>query len=661
MQESNTRRKTLRRLVLAALVVSALFASAGLAKPDSSRSARQEHTVTCKGPASLAEFFKLAGGRKIKARGVSCAVARKAAKRFPAACVKAYTSQARCTLRAGKRWRCRSRIAGPLEKGAPSRVTCTSKRDRISFVMAFDYPAEPDVPSSPTAIRSDGPFDEQQGCVDTSNPGQVLPAPNSTGAGNFQIHLLGVPAAVGQQLQATLVAKEVTDTLNAGLAARPRGYPRPVPIFLVPDEFDKDGHPGVTYPTCSNPGVDGIVVRTNRSPARVASTAAHEIFHAYSIFGLAGAPQTVPWWEEASATWFALRLGFPEEDGFNINLQYPDRPLDLNEPKTTYKYAMSKFVQFMENHGLIADPAWWIQRDVVDGYPDATKALADSLLKEVPTPNPLGELLAEFWGSRLKAESDRLLPTPPKNATAVQVKLGKTTVPVTAERLHTKLLDITLGAKVVRVEFEFHPGQGYFWGLVGEDESRRFQEGESVSFCVGAGDQDDLKWPGHFHVTFTNGNLSGNLKGEIKVRASGDPEQCTGAAPNRACRLLKKANVDDLLGAGIYPFSSESADNHVHHWLCFYEGASGEARLDLARYDETAKQVRARARAQIRALGLDPIDIGDVAGIGMISAGDETTGIIVIAVAKEIAFLQVAPWQRQKLVTLAKRIAGELA
>ncbi len=83
---------------------------------------------------------------------------------------------------------------------------------------------------------------------------------------------------------------------------------------------------------------------------------AHELFHAYSLFGLAGGVSDT-WWEEASATWAQGKTGFREERGFDIDLQYPNEALDSTDPLTC-QYAMSRFVQFLDSRHLIGDPSW---------------------------------------------------------------------------------------------------------------------------------------------------------------------------------------------------------------------------------------------------------------------------------------------------------------
>jgi hypothetical protein len=640
-------------LGVAVVAAAAMLASAGT--PGSA--AGKPRTVTCRAPGKLSGFFHLPK-HKVKARATRCAAARKLALKFSASCLRAYVGQGTCKARSqGRRWRCRSRIVGPLAKGAPSKETCRSKRARVTFVVTFVLPEEPT--SFPAAALMATPYNDKRNCVDTSNPGTVLPPP---AGGGFEIHLFGGTApAVGNGLQSALVAHKVALTLHAGLGSLPN--PNPISIFLTPKEFDSDGNFGIAAQTCADRNKQALVVRANQDD--LASTTAHELFHAHAFWAIAKAAVAVPWWEEASATWSESKVGFPEVAIYDVALQYPYTPLD--DANGTHKYAMSRFVEFLDDHSLIEDPAWNFQREIIRGYksPGATKALAAAIERRLRTPNPFGELLAEFWGDRLKAKpshGQQLKPTG-QNSIEIQVNPGPRVLDQPAAALRTALIDFKLSPKVQRVEFEFEPRAGYFWGLVKPNESRRFRGAESVSFCVGGADQDDLEWPGHFPVTFTNGTIGGGeIKGKITIRAQSDPEQCTAPTGNRACRLLKRARVKDVLGDGIFPFASDSEDAHVHHWLCFYEGSGTEARLDLARHKtDTIKKVRETVKQIVAQLNLDPIEIGDVGGIGQIDAGDKVTGVLVFSVKREIALLMVGPGaHRADLITLGKRMAGEL-
>ncbi len=151
----------------------------------------------------------------------------------------------------------------------------------------------------------------------------------------------GVSAAVGAQIQNDLISHDVQARLNAGLGSNPLGFPdRPIPIFLVPGKFDSDGDQGRHL---------GDLLRQLRSrrssrgptttPQERASTAAHELFHAYS----AGVPPTTGrpvrhWWEEASATWSEQKNGFNEPDKYEQPVDPPPgaRP---QRPQGNHEYA----------------------------------------------------------------------------------------------------------------------------------------------------------------------------------------------------------------------------------------------------------------------------------------------------------------------------------
>src|SRR5205085_4325290 len=213
------------------------------------------------------------------------------------------------------------------------------------------------------------------------------------------------------------------------------------------------------------------------------------------------------------------------------------------------------FVQFLDDRGLVD---WKLQQAMSVGREQATETLAVNLGTRGRT---LGEELAAFWGDRLRAKpahGPQLVPG--ANAEHVVVKPGTKTIKTATGPLDTNLLDFTLSPKVQRVEFEFHPHKGYFWGLVEKpNNARRFVEEESATFCVGGKGADELEWPGNFPVTFTNGELAGGtLGGEIKIYAQADLGACkksTGGGPGnskKACTVLKKAGVGDVLGAGIF-------------------------------------------------------------------------------------------------------------
>ena len=640
-----------------------LFVSLGLATSQAaSASPDSPRRATCRGPASLGGFVRLTDHRKIAGKRTNCATARKVVRRFPRSCSKAYAGQGSCRVRASGRWRCRSRLAGSLADGAPSKEKCRHRRSRLKFEVAYiPRPFEPG--SFHTASVSGSPYDESGGCVDTSEPGTVIPPPDLA-VGSWEIHLLGrVRRGVGEDLQSALVAHRVAAVLHAGLGSQPRNYPNRIPILLTPGYLNRRGTRAVRAPTCENESLDGIVVST-REPALIAMLAAHELFHAYSV-GLNPARGRT-WWEEAAATWSTGRAGFPEVTlpDIDINLQYPE-PLDNTRPPT-YPYAMSRFVQFLDDRGFIGDPTWPLQRQVVDGYvdPGATAALATAIKDRAST---LGAELAAFWGDRLRENplhGPQLRPTA-RNANLIRVRPGTREVTAKADRLDANVYDFTLAPDVRRVEFEFDPPaeDGFFWGLVRPDESRPFGEGDSVSFCVGGGDEDDLEWPGNFPVAFTNGALGiRTITGTITVRAQTSAEQCTNPLLNRACRLLDRAQVQAMVGR---PATFDGAEvfigRRIKSWSCRYDQL--EEPFEIVGLTVTRRQRGSQARRAIHGLIEEAeyhrIDIGDVAGIRTIDDPEfPSSSAVVVAVGRE--WFIITAYFRAKAITLARRVAREL-
>ena len=211
----------------------ALFVSLGLAtSPTAFASRDSPGRVTCRGPASLGGFFRLTDRRKVAGKHTNCAAARKVVRGFPRSCSEAYAAQGTCELRAPALWRCRSRIAGSLADGAPSKVECKRRRSKLKFEVAYFPPTEPTTANPPRSVRA-GPYDESGDCVDTSEPGTVIPPPDLT-VGSWEIHLMrGVRRGVGEDLQSALIANRVAAVLHDGLGSQPPNYPNRVPIFLT--------------------------------------------------------------------------------------------------------------------------------------------------------------------------------------------------------------------------------------------------------------------------------------------------------------------------------------------------------------------------------------------------------------------------------------------
>lgn len=660
---------------LIAVVLAGLASGLALGSPQ-----RGAHAKSCGGPKSALGFFALKG--KVSAKKVGCATATRVVKGFPDSCSKAYAAQGKCTIRARGKWRCRSKITGSYSEGAPSKESCSRKKARVRFTVVSAPPTEPNVaPGAPAAVgrtpAAKSPYDPARRCVDTSQAGTLIPPPNPQSLGNFEIHVLSpVNASVGTKVQEALVGNQVTAKLNAGLASQTRNNPNRIPIYITPDKVDSANATttGVTAPTCANGSVDGIVITTRlqgQPPRQLEKNAAHELFHAYAFWGLAVAGgasfSSVPWYEDASAEWSVQKVGLPDASERDIAMQYPNIALDSTD--NGHNYAMWRFVQWLDDHGYIGEPAWPLERDVIKGYaiPGTTLALSQAIPK-YNSSSSLGQELAAFWGDRLKKKPLRGPQLKPVagNSNQIEITSGTSTVPAIADSLHTKLFDFKLAKNVARVEFEFDaPENGYFWGGVSPDESQRFRTGDSETFCVGGGDDGELKWPGHFPVTFTNGSLNtGQIRGEITVHAQTDPDLCQAPTPdNRACKLLKQANVRGVLGGGLFPFQGQSRDAEHAIWICFYHGDGGEIQFNLVRnFKKTAKQVRKGVKGQIDQLNLQPLKgVGSIAGIGTKNDGQNDYEIVVFAVAKENALFTLGPGaQKQNATTLAKRLAGEL-
>ena len=617
---------------------------------------RHHHRITCRGPASLSGNFALADHRKVTARRVGCGTTRKVVKHFPGSCAKAYAAQGRCRIESHGRWRCRSRIVGSLTEGAPSKESCRHHRARIHFTVTYSPPLRSPNVQSQAQIR--GPL--QNGCIDLSHPGAVIPPADP----KFEIHVLGgVPAALGKQLQQALVAHQVTFTMHAGLGVESPDAPGRIPVLLTAHDFDAEANTGITASECGDPGSVAIVVRTNQPTSEIDLTAAHELFHAYATSLVGGVNA---WWEESAATWSEAEVGFPEDTDYDIDLQYPNHPLDWTADPS-YPYAMSRFVQFLEDRGLVdgSNPNWPLVRQVLAGFPapGATETLAASLAQRGTS---LGAAAAAFWGERLRenpGHGPQLVPAP-DNSRQVRIEPGLTVDSVGVKPLHTGLLDFKLAGDVKRVLFEFDPPpNGYFWGGVSSDTSQRFAENDSVSFCVVGGDVDDLKWPGHFPVTFTNGNLTGGkIEGSITIHAQTKTDRCTNPLGNPACKALEDGGVENIIGPGQFtPVARIKA-----YSSCAYGGpkqGDPAAGLQLS-HASNSKSARALARyfiqhARKRGLDIRRIDVGDLAGILSVHDNGVEGHVVVAAAGRTFFILDAVLISAKRIIRLAHGIAGD--
>ena len=619
---------------------------------------------------SLPSLFDPAGAGKVRTRHASCNAGKGVAKGFARRCFGAYSGQGRCRVTAGGRWRCRSRLLGPLEGGAPARVKCRKRRGRVSFAVGWFPPVEPEF--DPQAARSRGAaralspaWNSGSGCIETSTPGNLVPPPSLA---NFQITVVGgVPLSEGESLQAALIGHNVWSVIRAGLASFPRINPGRLPILLTSGAMP-GGTLGILAKTCLDDSNDAILVSAAQASKVRDPVAAHEVFHAFSVGrGIdAGAAWRTTWWEEASASWSVAKAGFPEWTLHENALQFPNEAIDTFND-TGYQYAMSSFVHFLEDHGFVTDGAAWpLQRTVIGKYPDATQALDQALDARNAD---LGEQVAAFWGDRILEQPShgKPLKVGADGTRTLEIDPLLAEVPMTVDRLHTKMIDFKAADDVSRVELEFHaPPGGYFWARVEKNRSQRVRDGESLSFCLDGAGVDELEWPGSLPVTFTNGKLTtGALTGTIDVHAQTNSEQCQGgqAPKNRACRVLQDADIGSILGPGQYPFHDAFEDGEALFWVCFYVGSTGEVDLNLVHHRRlTAKQVRKGVGKQIEKLELSKVNVGDLAGVGtFVDDEGKRAAIMTIATGRENVLLIIGPGpDTQNAIRLGKRIVGQI-
>ena len=615
----------------------------------------------------LPGFFEPAAGGKIGSdRRTGCKGAKRVARRFAKSCYRAYAGQDGCRVRAPGRWRCHSRMIGPQAGGAPARVKCRARKGKVSFAVGWlpklDLAPAPAPEREPVRALSPA-WNAGSGCIDTMAPGQTLPPPDLA---PFEIRIVGnVTVAQGESLQAALISHNVWNVLRSGLAFKPRVDPGRLTIVLTSGAMP-DGTLGLVTKTCHDDSYDAALISAAQAPTLRDQVAAHELFHAFSS-GRASSPAALQtnWWEEASASWSVAKAGLPEWTLHDNNLQFPNQAID-NFDEYAYQYAMSRFVQFLDDHGFVtAGPAWPLQREVIAKYPNPTAELSERL---DAANTDLGEQVAAFWGDRIR---DNPLHGPSLEVGAngtrfLEIDPLLVEVPIKAERLHTKMIEFTLDDNVSRVELEFHtPPGGTFWAAVEPNRSQRFVEGDSVAFCVGGGGVDELKWPVTLPVTFTNGNLApGEVKGTIDVHAQRNAEQCSGggAPNNRACQVLRDAGVSNIFGDGQYPFSNSITDEDLRAWICFYEGTSTEVNFNLYHYrDLTAKQVRKNVQRQIDSLNLRKTEVGDLGGVGTKNIDGKPADVLVAATGREAIFLIVGPaGEGTRTLKLARKIVGQI-
>jgi len=587
-------------VIVCAIVVGGAPAAPASADASAARAA-------CRGPAALNNSLALTAGRKIFIRRVTCQAAQAVVKRFADRCVNAYISQGTCKLKTRKRWRCRSTIVGAATQ---SSVKCGSRRSRVRFTVKVEVL----ITRPPIAQVADlgPPYSDR--CIDTNAPAQAVPPVDDT----YELRTYGrVPLLFGEAVQAILARHKAAQILLLGLGVSPRDFPQRVPVFLIegPDE-------GVTWITCDRSRKDASVVTIGAGQKGTASTVMHELTHSYSAAVKVTPAPFYQWFEDPLAEWATWKANLQESNSFEVWLQYPDRAFDTVKIES-YRYALWRWLQFLDDKEMMVagDQSWPLARGTLAGTP-AYAATLDRILTSLGT--RLGAEIAAFWGEHLKAKPNRpprLVPTPPENATQIKVSVGRRTETISAKRLHTNLVDFKLARDVRRVEFEFEPpADGYFWGLTAPDTSRQFKKDEAVSFCVGGADNDDLEWPKHFAVTFTNGLVSNStLRGKVHIYAQASADQCTAPKPNRACTILRRAGAESVLGpkppeGGGFGAGGSGVERGRPYVLCTYTGLKGLGVLIIERWGSSTDLRRTLTR-RAKAGGWRPVHFGDAAYI----------------------------------------------
>lgn len=443
--------------------------------------------------------------------------------------------------------------------------------------------------------------------------------------------------------------------------------------MLTPGSLPGDAY-GVMEKTCFDDSDDAIAIAGKYPDKKINETAMHEMFHVFSR-GRGTAAWQDTWWEEASATWSQGKGGYGEDDIYDNQLQFPNVPIDVFVDGGTHQYAMSRFVQFLDDQGyVVSGSAWPSQRLVIGGYPNATENL-DQVLRAQGT--TLGQEAAAFWGDRIKknpSHGKERLRVGASGTRYLEIGPGSKTVLASAGRLRTGMVEFYLQENVSRVELEFHHDpDSYFWAAIEPNTSVPVSDGETLAFCVGGeGTAGEMQWPvssrvvgpGTMPVTFTNGSLSeGRLNGEIEVRAQQNSPECNpdSVPGNRACQILADAGVDGIFGSGVYPFYTSSDEGNFTYWLGFYEGTSQEVSFRLAHYrNTTTREVRKSVEKQIDALNLTRVRVGDLAGIGTQTVDGKLATIMTIASGREIVFLIVGPGGRAETIQLGRRIVGQI-
>jgi hypothetical protein len=526
----------------------------------------------------------------------------------------------------------------------------------VVLLVAFLFPS-----AAPAAL-----YNQARDCLNANQPGEVIPAAEGS---PYEIHLhgSGVPRQKGVNLQADLAARDVANRLTSALGGiSPRGYPpRRLPLFVTSKQFDADGNEGVMAPTCADPNVSAVAVRANMPRQEIASTGAHELFHAFSDNVPPPGRVIETWWEEASASYAEWKLGFAEPNGWNQWLKRPELPLDSTQG--SHEYAMWRFIRMLDARGQIGGDAgeWSLIRETLPGSstPGPTPALGQQLAARGTT---IGDELAAFWGDRiLRQPTTGAASSRPNDAQPGRIKPGRRTIETSARPLGTWFSRFRVAPNVARVEFEFEPRkatEGIFFGAPTDDDSQRFASGETIAFCTEAATDTELHLPARgFPVTFTNGATSGGrLRSEIDVFAQRDADQCRNPAlVNRACLILDGARVQGIFGAGGFPFFTQESDT----WHCVFVNNEETRGVDLVinrvDRDENLAKLRRGLRKALKEAGYTLIAEGDVAGMQAIYSEEtmETTYVILMLVGRDLNAISV-DGSELDAATLAHRIAG---
>lgn len=475
-----------------------------------------------------------------------------------------------------------------------------------------------------------------------------------------------MPTAVGRSLQDSLVSHGVSQRLVQGLGSGPRVQPsdqgRRVPIYVAAGSFDSGDDEGVAAKTCADAGVDGVVVRANLGANKLAIATAHELFHAFS----AGRQHAVPtgnWFEEAAATWFEGVAGFPEDAEYDEALE-PRLPIDYFLSGDAHQYAMSRFLQFLDDQSLVRGTggSWPLVRSVIDGYasPGPTVALQQALVNK----KTLEWQSAAFWGERLG--TPRHGPTI-RDDEYVDVKLqaDDATQETQLIPLQTKVRRYTLAADVQRVVFEYHlPRGAYAWALPDPAaDAVQVEDGDTLSFCRIAGDDDDLTWPKNFRTSLSDGNVDGGtVTASVEVHATTATRGCTAPEYNDACRLIKDAGIDKIYSPGQWLNWLQTNDGDVRAWICFrVRNSDGDGiQLGESKYRNiTLKELRRKYRTSIANSGFAPLSVGDVAGFKIDRSGDIPVVQVMMLVGKTAVFF-LAGGDRAYGLELARKFARHM-